>query len=131
MGPWKATLVSVLRRGTPQVDECWVAVDGDLDDLTSQSLREQLGVLLEEGCGRLGVDLRHTVTIGSSGMRVLIDTMRQTEERGGTLIVRPPPGGVYKLGRARLLAELLAVADDAVDDARDIHRLDRLVSDVD
>lgn len=114
------------RVGAAEAGEGRVAVEGALDDLASQRLREQLVALLERGCLRLVVDLRHTVTIGSAGIRVLVDTVRSTEKRGGALVVRRPPAGVYELGRARLIAELLALAEDAVEEVEGIHRLDRL-----
>ena len=117
-----------LRRGSTRADECWVTIEGALDDDTSQELREQLRALLEEGCRQLGVDLRDTVAIESAGVRALIDAMSAVEEFGGGLVVQPPPGGVYELGRVKRLGELLAAANDAVEEADAIHRLDRLFS---
>jgi anti-anti-sigma factor len=120
--------MSALRRGTTEVDECWVAIEGALDEGTSQPLREHLGALIEEGCRQLVVDLRRTVLIESAGVGVLIDAMRALEELGGALVVRPPPREVYELGRVRRLGELLAAANDAVEEAEAIRRLDRLFS---
>lgn len=120
--------MSVLRRGAAEVDECWVAVEGELDDVTSQKLGDELGAFITQGCRRLVVDLRRTVGIGSTGMRVLIDAMRTTEELGRDLVLRSPPREIYELGRVRRLAELLANVDDAVEEVEAIHRLDRLFS---
>lgn len=120
--------MSALRRGSTQADECWVTIEGALDDDTSHQLREQLRALLQEGCRQLGVDLRDTVTIESAGVRVLIDAMSALEELGGALVLEPPPGGVYELGRAKRLAELVAAANDAVEEADAILRLDQLFS---
>ena len=55
--------MSALRRGTTQVDECWVEIEGRLDEDTSQELRSQLRALVEEGCRQLVVDLRGTVAM--------------------------------------------------------------------
>jgi anti-sigma B factor antagonist len=120
--------VSALRRGPTEVDECWVAIEGELDDGTSQRLRDQLRALIEEGCRQLVVDLRGAVAIESSGVGVLIDALRALEELGGSLAVRPPPRQVYELARVRRLGELLAAANDAVEEAEAIRRLDRLFS---
>lgn len=120
--------MSALRRGATLVDECWVAIEGELDDRTSQQLREQLGALVEEGCRQLVVDLRRTAVIEGAGVRVLIDAMRALEELGGVLVVRPPAPEVYELARVRRLGELLAAANDAVEEAEALHRLDRLFS---
>ncbi len=121
------TLVTVLRHGGA-VDECWVAVEGPLDEQTSVKLSSQLRALVAEGCRRLVVDLRRTVDIESTGLRVLIEAMRAMEELGGTLALRAPPRQVYELGRVRRLGDLLATVDDAVDEAEALHRLDRLFS---
>ena len=118
--------MSALRRGATLVDECWVAVEGELDDRTSGELREQLGALLKEGCRQLVVDLRRTVLIESAGVAVLIDAMRALEELGGVLVVRPPARQVYEFARVRRLGELVAAADDAVEEAEALHRLDQL-----
>ena len=120
--------MSVLRRDTAEVDECWVAVEGELDDVTSQKLGDEVAAFINQGCRRLVVDLRRTVGIGSTGIRVLIDAMKTTEELGRVLVLRAPPGEIYELGRVRRLAELLADVDDAVEEVEAIRRLDRLFS---
>jgi len=120
--------MSVLRQGTTRADECWAAVDGELDDPTSLQLSGRLRAFMQEGCRRLVVDLRHTDVIASSGLRVLIEAMRAMEDLGGALVLRAPAAEVYELGRVRRLAELLAVMDAAVEEADAIHRLDRLLS---
>ena len=72
------------------------------------------------------VDLRGTILIEGAGVRVLIDAMRTMEELGGVLVVRPPAPEVYEFARLRRLGELLAAANDAVEEAEALHRLDRL-----
>lgn len=119
---------SVLRRGANGNGACWVTITGRLDGPTSERLREQVAALLGEGCRRLTVDLRQTVVIESSGLRVLVDALRELEELGGALVLHTPPGQVYELGRVRRLGELLATVDEAIEEAEAIGRLDRLVS---
>jgi anti-sigma B factor antagonist len=108
------------------VEECRVTVEGELDERTSQTLRQQLVVLVEQGCRQVVVDLRRTVVIESAGLQVLVDAMRAMEELGGALILRAPSREVYELGRVRRLGDLLATVNDAVDEAEAIHRLDQL-----
>ncbi len=127
--PWsEAVELSVLRRSANGNGECWVAIAGQLDGAASERLHEQVVALLEEGCRRLTVDLRQTVVIESSGLRVLVEVLRELEQMGGALVLRPPPGQVYELGRVRRLGELLATVDGAIEEAEAIRRLDRLVS---
>ena len=120
--------VSILRRGAYGRGECWVAIAGQLDGPTSERLRKQLEVLLGEGCRRLTLDLRQTVVIEAAGLRVLVEALRELEERGGALVLHTPPGQVYELARIRRLGELLATVDEAIDELEAIHRLDRPVS---
>ncbi len=120
--------MSILRRGTTGPDQCWVAIEGVLDDATSLELRDHLSTLSTQGCRRLVVDLRHAVGIESAGVRVLIDAMRILEDLGGVLDLRAPRGQVYELGRVRRLGHLLATVNDAVEEAEAIRRLDRLFS---
>jgi anti-anti-sigma factor len=119
--------VSFLRRGNSGGDECWVRIEGELDGPTSESLRDQVRSVLEQGCRRLVVDLRETSAIEGSGVRVLSEALRRIEEHGGTLVLRGPPGDVYQLGRVRRLGELLATVDEAIDEAEAIRRLDGLL----
>jgi anti-anti-sigma regulatory factor len=72
------------------------------------------------------VDLRSTVVIEPAGVGALIDALRALEELGGALVVRPPAREVYELGRVKRLGELLAAANDAVEEAEALRRLDRL-----
>lgn len=120
--------VSVLRQGSSGGEECWVAIEGDLDGPTSQSLRDHVKALLEQGCRRLVLDLRDTRAIEGAGLRVLVEALREVEHLGGGLALRAPPGEVYQLGRVKRLGELLATVDEAVTEAETIRRLDRLVS---
>ncbi|HYX43482.1 MAG TPA: STAS domain-containing protein [Acidimicrobiales bacterium] len=108
--------------------EGWLAVDGTLDGTAGQRLREQLAILLRQGCRRLTVDLRETRVIEPPGLRVLVEALRTVEGVGGSLVLRAPPDDVYALGRVRRLGELLSTVDDAVDEAEAIRRLDRLIS---
>ena len=120
--------MSLQRRDTTAVQDCRVAVAGELDELASQRLRGQLVILIQQGCRQVVVDLRQTVVIESAGLAVLVDAMRPMEDLGGALVVHAPPGEVYELGRVRRLGELLATVEDAVDEAGAIHRLDGLFS---
>lgn len=122
------TNVSVLRRTANGKGECWVAVAGNLDAPTSQRLHEQLEALLEQGCRSLVVDLRQTLVIEASGLRVLAAALRELEELGGALVLRTPPGQAYELGRVRRLSELVATVDAAIDEVEAISRLDGVVS---
>jgi anti-anti-sigma factor len=105
---------------------CWVTVAGKLDRYSSEWFRQQLVALGKRGCRQMLIDLRPTTFIDSSGLNVLLGVMEGVDDLGGQLVLRAPPGDVYELGRVRRLGELLAVVDDAVDEAEAIDRLSAL-----
>ena len=124
----EAAAVSELRQSTIEAEECWVAIEGELDGPTSQRLRTQVDALLEGGCRRMVIDLRDTTTIESPGFRVLVDALRGIEELGGALALLAPPGSVYEFAKVRRLGELLASVDEAIEESEAIRRLDQVVS---
>lgn len=119
--------MSLLRVGMAEADDrCWVTVEGQLDRHTSQRLREHLVAVANRGCRGLLVDLRKTTFIDSSALSVLVAAMESIEQLGGDLVLRAPPDDVYHSGRVRRLGELVAIVDEAVDEANALNRLSRL-----
>ncbi len=119
--------MSAVRLGLAEVDgHCWVTVEGQLDRHTSDKLREHLVAVAERGCRRMLVDLRRITFIDSSGLSVLVAAMKNIEGRGGELVLRAPPADVYDLGRVRRLGELLAIVDEAIEEAEAINRFSGL-----
>lgn len=105
---------------------CWVSVEGQLDRHSSRWFREHLVALSKRGCRNVLIDLRHTTFIDSSGLNVLLGAMEGMEELGGQVVLQAPPADVYEQGRVRRLGELLAIVDQAVEEAEAIDRLSTL-----
>lgn len=119
----------MVRMGTAETDDrCWVMIEGQLDPRTGERLREHVMALGAQGCRRLLVDLARTTSIDSCGLSVLVGAMEEMERLGGELVVRPPPTNVYELGRLSRLGELLALVDEAIEEAEAIRRLSRLIA---
>lgn len=117
----------MLRAGMAEADgRCWVAVEGQLDGEIGEELHELLLALIGRGCQRVVVDLRQTTFIGSSGLSMLVAALEDMAKLGGELVLQAPPPQVYAQGRVRRLGELLAIVDEAIDEAEAISRLSRL-----
>lgn len=105
-----------------------MTVEGELDRATSEMLRDYAVALGSRGCRRVLVDLRKTTFIEPSGLSALVAAMEDITELGGELVLRAPPPNVYAQGRLRRLGELLAIVDEAINEAEAISRLSRLFS---
>ena len=117
----------MVRLGIAEADaRCWVTVEGELDRHASEWFREHLVALGERGCRQVLIDLRRTTFIDSSGLNVLLGAMEGMDDLGGKLVLQAPPADVYERGRVRRLGELLAIVDDAVEEAEAIDRLSQL-----
>jgi len=64
---------------------CVVEADGDLDMFDAPVLRGHLERVLAKGHRHLVVDLRCVDFLGSSGVAVLVEGLKATQARGGTL----------------------------------------------
>ncbi len=119
--------MSVVRVGMAAAgDRCWVTVQGQLDRDTSEKLRQHVTALGDRGCVRVLLDLRETTFIAATALSALVAAMDHMAEHGGELLLRAPPADVYAQGRLTRLGELLALVDEALDEAEAIARLSRL-----
>jgi anti-sigma B factor antagonist len=78
-------------------DTVVVSLTGELDPHTVPMLAEELDDALASGVTSVALDLSGLTFIDSSGLRVVISTHRQLEERGGKLVVRQPSDTVRRL----------------------------------
>ncbi len=117
----------MVRLGIAEADtRCWVTVEGELDRHSSEWFSQHLLALGKRGCRQVLIDLRRTTLIDSSGLNVLLGAMEGMDDLGGKLVLRAPSADVYQRGRVSRLGELLAIADDAVEEAEAIDRLSTL-----
>lgn len=119
----------MVRLGIAEVEaRCWVTVEGELNRHSSEWFRERLLALGKRGCRRVVIDLRQTTFIDPSGLSALLGAMEGMDDLGGELVLHAPPADVYERGRVSRLGELLAIADDAVEEADAIDRLSTLLA---
>ena len=62
-----------------------IGVRGELDLHTSTQLRDRLAELIDEGRGRIAVDMREVAFMDSSSLGVLVVAMKRLREMGGEL----------------------------------------------
>ncbi len=65
-----------------------VAVRGEIDVATSPALRDELYATIDRGARVLVVDLSQLAFIDSSGLGVLVATLKHIKERDGELVLR-------------------------------------------
>lgn len=97
---------------TPTVtrDGCAVvAPEGTIDLHTSPRLKHQLTDVLEEATPELVVDLSRVDFVDSSGLGVLVCTLKYIRVRGGSFCLVCPPGPILRLLRITGLDRVFTV----------------------
>jgi anti-anti-sigma factor len=74
-----------------------VALRGELDIATAPVLREHLLELVDQGWTDIALDIAELRYIDSTGLSVLIMTLKRVEQMGGSFVVRHPSTSALKL----------------------------------
>jgi anti-sigma B factor antagonist len=74
-----------------------LAVEGEVDLYTSPQLRDAVNGMIEEGHGRIVLDLTNVGFMDSSGLGVLVTALKRIRERAGSLALVCPEGSVHKV----------------------------------
>lgn len=90
-------------------DEAVISVVGELDLFTAPRLREQILELLKGGTTSLVIDLSRLDFVDSSGLGVLVATLKRMRERDGSLMIRSPSANTSKVLQVSGLDKLLLV----------------------
>jgi anti-sigma B factor antagonist len=102
-----ASFVQADRDGTPSVQ-----VFGDVDVATSAAFRSALLEALDRGDGNVVVDFGQLDFIDSSGLGVLVGTLKRARERGGTVRIENPAPSARKILAITGLLELFGLEDE-------------------
>ena len=73
-----------------------VAIEGDLDSMTTRGLRDELQALLTRKPQRLEVDLSQLHTIDSSGVGMLVSLYKGMRASGGQLTITGAAGSAAR-----------------------------------
>jgi len=96
-----------------------VKVAGEVDIQTSPVLEERLGAILDDGQTSVVVDLGDVTFLDSTGLSVLISTLRRCRAAGGELQIVGPRPNVRKVLEITGLTDVFGVADDTGGDGAD------------
>jgi anti-sigma B factor antagonist len=88
-----------LKVATHQVGEHTGVVDlqGEVDIYTAPQVKEAINLLLGNGCHQLVINLHRTNYFDSTGLGMLVGTLRRARERGGSVRLVSPTGSVRRL----------------------------------
>jgi anti-sigma B factor antagonist len=86
-----------------------VHVRGEVDLYTAPRLREQLEEVIGEGQRQLVVDLTEMDFIDSTGLGVLVGTLKRLRETGGEMSLRNPSRSTHKILEIAGLTELFTI----------------------
>ena len=88
-----------------------VVVRGELDVYTAPQLRARLHDLVDAGVSTVTLDLADLAFIDSSGLGVIVGTLKRLRERDGNLVLRSPSRATSKVLDITGLARILDVID--------------------
>lgn len=74
-----------------------VRAEGEIDIASVDTLEQELSRLVEEGTTRLAVELSPVTFMDSTGLRALISSHHELEERGGEIALVVGDGPVRRL----------------------------------
>lgn len=84
-------------------------LSGDLDIVTSETVKRDLTGLVDDGHLALALDLSGVGFVDSSGLGALVAIHRHAESNGGSFVVRSVPPQVQRLFDITRLGDLLMV----------------------
>ena len=107
--------------GTPSIDvreirvghRSVLAVSGELDIATSDTLRVAVDDAIGSGAAEVWVDLTHVQVLDSTGLRVLLGADARLREHSKSLSVICPPGPVRSVFETAELDQLAVFPDRA------------------
>ena len=98
-------------------DLCVVRLAGEVDVYTAPKLKEALAAAMDEGCGRIAIDLEGVDFMDSSGLGALVGGLRRAKEASVALVVVGPREQILKVFRITGLDKVFPVFD-SIDDVR-------------
>ncbi|GLZ80457.1 anti-sigma-B factor antagonist [Actinorhabdospora filicis] len=97
-------------------DRSVVAARGEIDLYSAPGLREHLRNLVSDGVRRLTVDLNSVEFLDSTGLGVLVGTLKRLREVGGTLVILCDQERILKIFRLTGLDQVFDIQDSASPD---------------
>ena len=88
-----------------------VSVRGEVDVYTAPQLRECLYGVVADGIGRVVLDLSAMSFIDSTGLGVIVGTLKRLREGGGDLLLRSPSRSTLKVLEITGLTRIIEIVE--------------------
>jgi len=88
-----------------------VAVRGEVDVYTAPQLRECLYDVIRKGGTRVVLDLTEMTFIDSTGLGVIVGSLKRLREAGGDLVLKAPSRSTRKVLEITGLTRILEIID--------------------
>lgn len=109
-----------IRVGSKQLEKaCLIAVEGELDVYTSPRLKEKVAAVISERVCDIIIDLNGVRYIDSTGLGVLIGTLKRVRELGQRIVVVCNVSQILNVFSITGLCKILTVCD-CVEDAVEV-----------
>jgi anti-sigma B factor antagonist len=88
-----------------------VAITGEVDVFTAPQLRDRLYGVIADGVNHVVLDLEAMSFIDSTGLGVIVGTLKRLRQQGGDLVLRAPGRSTRKVLDITGLTQILEVID--------------------
>jgi anti-sigma B factor antagonist len=88
-----------------------VAITGEVDVYTAPQLRERLYGVIADGAHRVVLDLEAMTFIDSTGLGVIVGTLKRLRQSGGDLVLRAPGRSTRKVLDITGLSKIIEILD--------------------
>ena len=88
-----------------------VTVRGEVDVYTAPRLRERLYAVVGDGAHRVVLDLAEMTFIDSTGLGVIVGTLKRLRERDGDLVLRAPSRSTKKVLEITGLTRIIEIIE--------------------
>lgn len=92
-----------------------LSVTGDVDLFTAPHLRQAITEMLEEGAKLITVDLSRVGFLDSTGLGVLVGSLKRVREEGGELVLVGPQAPVARVLSVTGLDKVFSVYTDVAE----------------
>ena len=88
-----------------------VAITGEVDVYTAPQLRERLYTVIADGASHVVLDLESMTFIDSTGLGVIVGTLKRLRQGGGDLVLRAPSRSTRKVLDITGLTQILEILE--------------------
>ncbi len=96
-----------LRKPNPAT--CILSLEGEVDVYTSIQLKQDIAAILDEGVTHVILNLARVEYLDSTGLGVLIGTLKRLRENGGNLVIVGPAMRIMRIFEITGLYKIFAI----------------------